>query len=105
LRGVSEVSAEAAQTARDIVIQREASRTKIADELGRAAGNGYRVLEHLYGKPIVSVKTVETLLRVTFPAANQLVEKLCAIGILNEITGRARNRRFRYDAYIKLFDE
>ena len=27
------------------------------------------------------------------------------IGILNEVTGQARNRRFRYDAYVRLFDE
>lgn len=39
------------------------------------------------------------------PAANQLVERLVAVGILVEITGQARNRRFRYDAYVSLFDE
>jgi hypothetical protein len=27
------------------------------------------------------------------------------IGVLREMTGRSRNRRFRYDAYIRLFDE
>lgn len=31
--------------------------------------------------------------------------RLVDIGILREITGRARNRRFRYDAYVSLFDE
>jgi hypothetical protein len=24
---------------------------------------------------------------------------------LSEVTGQARNRRFRYDAYVRLFDE
>jgi hypothetical protein len=36
---------------------------------------------------------------------NQLVERLAGIGILSEITGQSRNRRFRYDAYVRLFDE
>ena len=104
LRGVSEVSAEATETARAILAQRETARTQIAQELGRAAGNGHRVLEHLYEHPIVSVKSVEALLGVTYPAANQIVEKLERIGILREVTGQSRNRRFRFDSYINLFD-
>jgi hypothetical protein len=43
--------------------------------------------------------------RTTHPAANQLVERLVKIGILREIAGQPRNRRFRYDAYVRLFDE
>ncbi len=104
LRGVSEVSAEATETARAILAQRETARTQIAEELGRAAGNGHRVLEYLYEHPIVSVKSIEKLLGVTYPAANQIVEKLERIGILHEITGQSRNRRFRFDSYINLFD-
>ena len=104
LRGVSEVSAQAAETARRILAQREIARSMIAAELGRAAGNGHRVLEHLYERPIVSVNAVRRLLDVTYPAANQIVERLERIGILREVTGQARNRRFRYDSYIDLFD-
>jgi hypothetical protein len=103
-RGVSEVSAQAAETARGILAQREAARSTIAAALGRAAGNGHRVLEHLYERPIVSVNAVQRLLGVTYPAANQIVERLERIGILREVTGQARNRRFRYDSYINLFD-
>jgi len=35
----------------------------------------------------------------------RLVGRLQAIGVLNEMTGQARHRRFRYEAYIRLFDE
>jgi hypothetical protein len=38
-----------------------------------------------------------------YPAANELVGRLARIGILTEVTGRVRNRRFRYDGYIRLF--
>jgi hypothetical protein len=41
----------------------------------------------------------------SYAAANELVERLVTIGVLREMTGRSRNRRFRYDAYIRLFDE
>src|SRR5437762_14351576 len=84
---------------------REAHRDLIAQKLGRAAGNGHRILEHLYRRPIVSVKDVMALTWTTFVAANGLVGRLADAGILAETTGRARHRRFRYDAYVDLFTE
>ena len=104
LQGVSEVSAQAAETARRILALRERDRTLIVDYLGRAAGNGQRVLDHLYQRPILTVNDVRDLLGVTYPAANQLVERLVEIDVLSEVTGQARNRRFRYGAYVDLFD-
>ncbi len=105
LRGVAEVSVQATETSRRILALRENHRTAIADNLGYSAGNGHRVLERLYERPILSVNEVRELTGTTFPAANALVERLVKIGILNEVTGQARNRRFRYDAYVHLFDE
>lgn len=105
LRGVAEVSTQAADTSRRILALREAHRAQIAQHLGYSAGNGHRVLERLYERPIVSVNDVRALTGTTYPAANGLVERLVKIGILSEITGQARNRRFRYDAYVRLFDE
>lgn len=103
LRGVAEVSAEAAETARRILVLREEHRSAIADELGRAAGNGHRVLEMLYDHPIVSADDVRQLTGTTFAAANRLVMRMVDLGILVEITGNARNRRFRYEPYVDLF--
>jgi len=105
LRGIAEVSAEAADTARRILELRETHRRDITEHLGRAAGNGHRVLERLYEQPILSVKHVQGLLGTTFAGANQIVQRLVDRGVLREITGQARNRRFRYDAYVRLFEE
>ncbi len=105
LRGVGEVSVQAAETARKILELREAHRRNITEHLGRAAGNGHRVLERLYERPIMSVSDVRELLGTTFAGANQIVQRLVDLKILAEITGQARNRRFRYDAYVRLFDE
>ena len=76
----------------------------IAEGLCRAAGNGHRILQHLYAHPIVSAKEVQDLIGTTFAAANQIVHRLVGAGILREITGHARHRRFRYDPYVRLFD-
>jgi Fic family protein len=105
VKGVAEVSAQATETARRILALREDHRTAITGRLGRAAGNGHRVLEYLYERPIVSVNEVCSLIATTYPAANDLVARMVSLGILEEMTGRTRNRRFRYSPYISLFKE
>jgi Fic family protein len=103
LRGVAEVSRQATEMARQILTLRESHRGTIAANLGRAAGNGHRILEHLFEHPIVSVNDVQQWVATTYPAANQLVSRLVENGILSEITGQARNRRFSYQSYVQLF--
>ncbi len=105
LRGVASVSREATETARRILALREDHRAKVTAGLGRAAGNGHKLLEHLYQRPIVSVADVQLLTTTTYTAANNLVSRLVALGILEEATGYRRNRLFRYQAYIELFGE
>ena len=105
VRGVAEVSREATETARRILALRESHRSIITENFGRAAGNGHRILETLYERPIVSVKEVQELIRTTHPAANNLVAKMTQHGIFREVTGYKRNRLFRYQPYIDLFSE
>ena len=105
LRGVVEVAVEAADTARRILRLREDHRTAITTNFGRAAGTGLKVLESLFDRPIVAVNDVSRLTGTTFAAANGLVSRLEKIGVLGEMTGNARNRRFRYDPYIALFND
>lgn len=105
LRGIAETSVQATETARHILALREEHRSRITAELGRAAGNGHRVLESLYQRPIVSVTDVQNLLGTTYAGANQIVARLVKLGVLQEITGHARHRRFRYEAYVRLFTD
>jgi len=105
LRGVVEVAHEATETARRILQLREQHRVAITEHLGRAAGSGHRVLESLFDRPIVTVAEVQGITGTTYAAANQLVGRLVQIGILHEMTGYARNRRFRYAPYIALFND
>ncbi|MEO8681046.1 MAG: Fic family protein [Vicinamibacterales bacterium] len=105
LQGITEVSLQAADTARQILVLRETHRRLITDKLGRASGNGHRILESLYQRPIVSATEVQALTGTTFAAANQITGRLVEAGILTEFTGQARHRRFRYDAYVRLFND
>lgn len=105
LRGVIAVAGEAAETARRIQLLREAHRSAITEHLGRAAGNGHRVLERLFDRPIVTVAEVQQVTGTTYVAANTLVRRLVELDIIAEMTGFARNRRFRYEPYVRLFTD
>ena len=105
LRGIASVSREATETARRILALREDHRAAVTTHLGRAAGNGHRVLESLYQRPIVSVAEVQALTGTTFTAANSLVSRLVKLDILQEATGYKRNRVFRYQPYIAIFGD
>ena len=103
LRGVAEVSNQATQTSRDIVVLREAHRHLIAESFGNHAGKAMRLLERLYERPTVTVNNVRNLLDISFPNANHLVEKFVDSHMLFEVTGQARNRVFMYTPYTSLF--
>lgn len=104
LRGVAEVATEAVETTRKILTLREEHRTLITDRLSRGAANGHRLLERLYDRPIISVNQVKDITGTTFAAANTLVAKLVELGVLRELTGHARHRRFQYARYVALFE-
>ena len=104
LQGIYEVSQEATETSRKIVDLREAHRQRIAENFGRVAGNAMQVLETLYQRPFIKVQDIIELSKVSYPAANQLMNKFVDHGLLTEVTGQARNRQFRYGSYIELFN-
>ena len=103
LRGVTSVSKEATKTARLIVDLREEDRTTINSTFGRTAANAHNVLEYVYSRPIINVQTVREITGVSYPAAYQLIERFQDCDILEEITGRTRNRLYKYTRYIQLF--
>jgi len=105
LEGVAHVAKEATETARQIVALRENHRMLITDNFGRVAGNGLKVLEKLYSRPIMTVNNIVSITGVSFTAANELVRKFVENGLLSEATGQVRNRRFRYNQYIGLFTD
>jgi Fic family protein len=101
LRGVEETAEEATRTARAILQLRQDHQTLVHDKgLGR---NGFRLLDLLFSRPVVNVRWVERELDVTYATANNLLARFARIGVIEEITGAKRNRRFRYSPYLALF--
>jgi Fic family protein len=102
LRGVYEVSQSASSTARAILSMREQHR-QAASDVG-AGGAGARLLDYLFEQPIVTIRMVENKIACSYVTANRLVDQLVELKLLREITGQQRNRRYRYEPYLALFE-
>jgi Fic family protein len=63
------------------------------------------LLDKLFLSPTVMVKDVQRLLETSYPRANELVSQFEKMGILREITGGRRNRRFIYAPYVEIIAE
>ncbi len=102
LRGVAETSREATITAGAILVLRDDHRRRVAEVAGTT---GLRLLDGLFQQPIVNVAWVRGNLDVSWPTANRLVGQLVDDRLLVEMTGHRRNRVFRYEPYLALFEE
>jgi Fic family protein len=108
VRGVFEVSQEATETARNILRLGEKHRRVLSEKLAREklAATPYDLLflEYLFEQPIVTVRMVEEHLSCAFVTADKVVKRFVKLGLLDEMTGFQRNRRFRYGPYLALFE-
>lgn len=60
---------------------------------------------HLFGRwPRSSVGEAKEVMGCAFGTANTIVEKMEELGLVREITGQERNRRYQYEPYVRLFD-
>ena len=104
VKGVAESATQAAEMARRCAILGREHREAICAGLGHAVGRGLRVLGRLTAEPVATVSGVRAITGTSYVAANQLVARFVEMGILEEITGYRRNRRFQYGPYVRIFD-
>ena len=64
----------------------------------------HRLPRLLVGTPVVTARTVESSLGVSFPAANNALARLVDLGILKPASGRHRNRTFVAQELIDLLN-
>lgn len=102
IRGVAETAEEATLKARSIVALREQQRARI-QEAGLPT-NALRLLDLLYKRPLLDVALARDELEVSFATANNLVEQLGKLRLLKEVTGKKRDRIFRFNPLLALFE-
>ena len=102
LSAVTSSATHAAHTAMEITRIHAIDRELVVSSGGNK--HDIRLLDALYSQPIVNVAWVERELNVSKVTANRIVARLESLGILRETTGFSRNRRFRYDSYLHIFE-
>jgi Fic family protein len=73
--------------------------------VGKGSGNLLRALDHLFAQPVTTPQLLASALAVQYATANNLIARLVDTGILDEMTGYRRNRRFAYRKYLDMFEE
>lgn len=91
LSGVSSQAIDAADRVKRINDLRENYRQRF--QQGRSAARLLQVVNLLFARPLISVRTVEEELALPYPTAERYIDELVKQGIL-ESSGKARNRVF-----------
>ena len=103
LEGVAHTARSAFDTAQRVIELRERDMRSAAG-MGASSEKALKLMGHLYRSPLVRIKDVERIAGLTNPNAIALIGKLTKLGILEEITGRKRNKIFAYSKYIDVFN-
>jgi Fic family protein len=99
LQGVRDTANQAVQTAIEIDKLFRADKEKI-EEFGRGATSALLVYQLAQASPIFSIKYAAREAKLSFPAASAAVQRLTEAGILEESSGKRRDRLFVYAKYL-----
>ncbi len=102
LVGIDQTAKRASDILNKIIDLKEEIEKKIRVKAGRRTDSAMQLLTHLFLSPLVKVKDVERVCSLTTKSANALVGFMMDLGVLNEISGKTRNRLFMFKEYIEL---
>ena len=102
--GVVEVAKNAVVTAKRLadLIQRDRD---LVRGVGRGAPTALQVHEALQREPVTTIPRLVAQTWLSVSGATAALERLIAIDLVKEVTGRQRNRVYSYVAYVSLFSE
>ena len=102
LVAVAETAKQSCETLQKIIDLKAKNDQKIL-KLGKRAQSASKLLDTMYGSPIVDAKKAGEIVGISSTAINVLLSELVKLGILEEITGFSRNRLYQYSEYLGLF--
>ncbi len=103
LIGVEAVANQAADTVTALVTLFDRDRTRI-QALGRAAGSALQVYDVLRRRIVVTMPGVAKEAGVTWPTAKAALERLGALKVVAESTGRRRDRLYTYTRQLAILN-
>lgn len=104
LKGVIETSENSIETARKIIsLQNDLKNRLVEHSIGGVAS--LRFIDFIFGNPIVSSSLVAEELSVSRQTATSMLKKFEDAGIITEITGQKRFKKYVFDEYLRIIQE
>ncbi len=104
LHGIAETAHNSIQVFRDILQLKSRLEEQVLPHFSvRRQDNAQTLVKHLYRTPVTRVKSVAALLKINLNTASALINDFVKYGVLKEITGQRRHRRFVFEEYILIF--
>ena len=104
LDAVAETSEQGIDTARRLMSLFDNDRSKIV-ALGRHATSVLRIHSEMQRSPIQFIPRLAKKTKLSQPTVQKAIDRLVALGIVREITGKKRSRLYEYENYMKILDE
>lgn len=104
LLGIDETARSSVAAFRAIIALRQRIEQQVLPRFSaRRQDNVHALMQYLYAKPVVDVKSLTEALGTTTNTTAALVDDFVSFGVLQEITGQRRNRLFVFTDYLNLF--
>ena len=105
LAGVIETSKASIQVFKDIIALKHDIESNRLPKLKSRIEKGQKLLRLLYRIPIMDSGTVSKSLEVAPSTANRLITDMIDLGLLEELTGYKRNRKYIFRKYFDIFQK
>ncbi len=101
LRGIVETSEEATRTAREIITLKDGLITRLYEH-AISSIHAVRLIDLLFRKPLISATDAVGSLGLSKESVSELIRRFEKAGILSEISGKRRYRRYLFKEYVDL---
>lgn len=72
-------------------------------EMGSRSANALKLIDSMYQNPFTDITKASIIIGQSFPTAKTLIESLVNKGVLSEITGGRRGKKYVLSKYIEIF--
>lgn len=97
------VTAEKGTVALNEIMALQKEYEEIIKEMGSRSANALKLIDSMYQNPFIDITKTAGIIGQSFPTAKTLIENLVEKGILSEITGGKRGKKYVMSKYINIF--
>ncbi len=103
LKGVIETAEKSVGTFEQILLTDKKYKGLVQD-MGNRSANALKLIEYMYGQPIINAQKAAEVAGITQASAYNLLPEMEKVGIIEEVTGFKRGKRYVLREYFDIFN-